>query len=149
MFDNIRTLTLALIQVSANHGSYFWKPVPAQHPLCCGSKSQVLSTSFWQGLHFYRLSEAQSRLGRVSCLPNGAKCAIFSTVLTFLYLRSQFLLARRGISRSSEGSRGVPRGSEEQSRGGGSGLSPERGLISREISGSAFRGEPSDFRKHF
>ena len=51
------------MQLSAGFGSNFRKPVPAGHPLIsaldfrgnssrCGYKSQVLSSSFWRGLHF-------------------------------------------------------------------------------------------------
>ena len=64
----------------------------------CGSQSQVLSTSFWRGLHFFPLSSAKISIfaghgGRL-----GARSARFFKDLGFWAPEiSKFLLARRGL----------------------------------------------------
>ena len=74
-------------------------------------------------------------MGRVSF-------AIFSTISTFLHLRSQ-------IFAHPQGHLWVLRGPEGKVEEGGSGFSPERGQISREVSGNVFSSEGSDFQENF
>ena len=50
-----------------------------------GSKVQVLSTSFWQGLHCSRCQGLNLDMGRVWRLPGGDIIAILSMILTFLH----------------------------------------------------------------
>ena len=97
------------------------------------------------GSSLFTLSAAKSRYGSGLASSSWRTDVIFSRILTVLHLKSHFLLARRGISRF----RGVPRGPEGKVEEGGSGFSPERGQISREISGNVFFSKGSDFQRNF
>ena len=61
-----------------------------------GSKSQVLSTSFWQGLHFSRCRGLNPDIGWVWCHLGGAQRTVFSRIWTFLHLKSQIFARPQG-----------------------------------------------------
>ena len=96
---------LVLGQISGNHFQLDTPLFPGNFPeiscnlsvlLCRGSKSQVLSTSFWQGLHFSRCRRVNSDMGRVWRLPGDAQRAIFSMTSTFLHLKTQIFARPQG-----------------------------------------------------
>ena len=76
-------------------------------------------------------------MGRVRCLVGGAQRTIFNDLDSFAPEIANF--------RSPSG---VLRGPEGYVEEGGSGLFPERGQISREISGIVFSSEGSDFQEN-
>ena len=62
-----------------------------------GSQSQVLSTSFWRGLHFLRWQGPNPDIGRVWCGSWCAQRAIFQGFWLWASEISKFSLVRRGI----------------------------------------------------
>ena len=83
-----QTTSKFLFLISSQKGSNF-QQISREIPwkfrifLSRGSKSQVLSTSFWQCLHCSRCRGLNLDMGRVWRLPGGDIIAIFSMMLTF------------------------------------------------------------------
>ena len=104
---------------------------------------QVLSTSFWQGLHFSRCQGLNPDKDRVWRLSGGAPSAIFNG-FDFFALELENFRSPAGASLGSEGSGGVPRGKVEK---GGSGFSPLGVLFPAGISGFSSNGGEGRPRK--